>query len=243
MRDNLDQRLSRISTAWTVLEQAHTGPPDDAAAAQQLLLERYGGAVHRYLLGALRDAHAADDLTQEFALSLVRGEFKGADPQRGRFRHYIKSALFHMVSKYRKKQQRQPRSLASRASEPEARDTFAEDNERQFLETWRDQLLARAWTALAHDQPFYHAVLRFRADHPKTPSTEMAEQLATQLGKALTADGVRQTLRRARDKFADLLLDEVAHSMKSPTQQNVEKELRDLNLLIYCQAALKRSEW
>src|SRR5438477_13217082 len=65
---SLDARLSKISTIWTVLRQAHGGPADAAAAAQQVLLQRYGGAIHRYLLAILRDRHAADDLTQEFGL-------------------------------------------------------------------------------------------------------------------------------------------------------------------------------
>ena len=66
-RDRMNERLSKISTIWSVLRQAQTGVPEAAALARQLLLERYGGAVHRYLLGALRDATAADDLTQELS--------------------------------------------------------------------------------------------------------------------------------------------------------------------------------
>jgi RNA polymerase sigma-70 factor (ECF subfamily) len=240
-RDDLNQHLSQISTVWTVLRQAHAGPPDAAAAAQQLLMERYGGAVHRYLLGILRDRHAADDLTQEFALKLVRGEFKSADPQRGRFRYYIKAALFHLISRYRKKQQRQPRSLSCSAPEPAGPDTSAEDSDRRFLESWRHQLLTRTWEALAQAQPVYHAVLHFRAEHPKMASADMARQLSCQLDKPLTADGVRQALHRARDRFAQLLLDEVAQSLEFPRREEVEEELRDLNLLAYCQPALARS--
>src|SRR5207249_5361150 len=84
-REELNDRLSRITTCWTVLRQAHQGSADAAAAtaAQQLLMKRYGGAIYRYLLKALGDPNAADDLTQEFGLSVVRGEVRRADPQRG----------------------------------------------------------------------------------------------------------------------------------------------------------------
>src|SRR5262245_54311576 len=91
-----DNRLSRISTMWTVLRQAHGGATDTASAAKQLLLERYGGAVRRYLLGLLKDPHEADDLTQEFALLVVTGKFHGADPAKGRFRNYVKTSLFQI---------------------------------------------------------------------------------------------------------------------------------------------------
>src|SRR2546421_2034702 len=95
-----DHRLSQIQTVWTVLRQAHDGSPQ-AQAAVQLLVLRYRGAVHRYLSRLLGDADAADDLTQEFSLALLKGELRGADPARGRFRSYVKSVLFHLVSKYR----------------------------------------------------------------------------------------------------------------------------------------------
>ncbi len=50
---------------------------------------------------------------------------------------------------------------------------------------------------------------------------------------------ISQALHRA--KFADLLLEEVAASLEPPTRENVEEELRDLDLLPYCQPALKRA--
>ncbi len=240
-QEDLNERLSRISTAWTMLHQAHTGSADAAAAAQQMLLQRYRGAVYRYLLAALRDPHAADDLTQEFALALVRGDFRKAEPQRGRFRHYVKTVLFHLVSKYRKQQHKDPQPLATDSDNPALAALAApEDSERQFLENWRNELLARAWEALAEAQPAFYAVLRFRAAHPKLPSAEMARQLSQQLGKPLTPDSVRQKLHRARGMFAELLLDEVAHSVEPPTAELVEEELRELNLWVYCQPALER---
>src|SRR5712692_6423966 len=64
-------KLSRIQTLWTVVAKAHQGATREVSAAQKKLLERYGRAVYRYLLGALRDAAAAEELTQEFAVRLL----------------------------------------------------------------------------------------------------------------------------------------------------------------------------
>src|SRR5260370_23847891 len=94
---SLNQRLSRISTLWTVVYQAHQGSTDAVSAAQRALLERYSGAIHRYLLGAVRDPEVADDLFQEFALRFLRGDFNRADRERGRFRNFIKTSLFHLI--------------------------------------------------------------------------------------------------------------------------------------------------
>ncbi len=68
----------------------------------------------------------------------------------------------------------------------------------------------------------------------------MAEQLATRLGKSFTAAGVRQILHRAREKFAQLLLDEVTESLENPTPEQLEQELVELSLLDFCRPVLER---
>ena len=239
-QESIDQHLSRISTIWTVLRQAHDGPPDAATAAQQLLLQRYGGAVHRYLSAVLQDAHAADDLTQEFGLSLVRGAFHKADPQRGRFRDYVKTALFHLVADYRRQQTGRVRILAPENLELANLPSRDDDAEGGFDQAWREELLARAWEALAEAQPTYYAVLRFRAAHPDLRAPKLASALSRQLGKSFTAGSIRQTLHRAREKFSQLLIDEVAQSVEPPTVEEIAQELGELNLLAYCQHVLER---
>jgi hypothetical protein len=56
----------------------------------------------------------------------------------------------------------------------------------------------------------------------------------------VTAEWVRKRLFLAREKFTDLLLDEVARSLGDPSADEVEQELIDLGLFDYCRAALER---
>jgi RNA polymerase sigma-70 factor (ECF subfamily) len=44
----------------------------------------------RYLLKVTADRDLTDDLTQEFALRVLRGDFRAADPSRRRFRDFFK---------------------------------------------------------------------------------------------------------------------------------------------------------
>jgi RNA polymerase sigma-70 factor (ECF subfamily) len=241
--DNVNDRLNLISTPWSLVRRAHDGPAQAVNSARQQLLERYGGAVRRYLRKVLHNSDAADEIAQEFALQLLHGDLHGANPQRGRFRNFVKGTLFHLIADYHKQRRAWPGPLPA---DDGALATNPEDAEsdRHFLESWCDELLARAWAALAEIeaktcQPYY-AILRFRADHPELRSPQMAEQLAAQLGRPLTAAGVRQTLHRAREKFADLLLDGVAHSLETPTVERLEQELVELGMLEYCRPALER---
>lgn len=96
-------RLSRIVSLWTFVRRAHGEPGE---AAREALLERYGGAIRRYLLGALRDEDAADEVFQEFSLKLVGGAFQRADASHGRFRNFLKTALFHLIIDHQRHRQR-----------------------------------------------------------------------------------------------------------------------------------------
>jgi RNA polymerase sigma-70 factor (ECF subfamily) len=240
--DGGNQRLSSITTLWSLVARAHHSLTAEANAAREQLLNRYGGAVQRYLRKVLHDADAADEVFQEFALNLCRGALRGANPERGRFRNFVKGTLFHLIADYRKEQREWPQPLPAAAAILAAPQESLE-SDRLFLESWSDELLARAWTALAEDearsgQPYY-AVLRFRADHPEQRSPQLAEDLSAQLGRCLTAAGVRQLLHRARRKFADLLLEAVAQSLEDPDAAQLEDELAELGLLSYCQPALQ----
>src|SRR5262245_830099 len=82
-QDNADQRLSQISTTWSLVGRAHQGPAEAASTARQQLLDRYGDAVRRYLSKLLRNPDAVDEVFQEFAVRLIRGDLRGADPQHG----------------------------------------------------------------------------------------------------------------------------------------------------------------
>jgi RNA polymerase sigma-70 factor (ECF subfamily) len=60
------------------------------------------------------------------------------------------------------------------------------------------------------------------------------------VSETLSPQGVRQTIHRARELFADLLLDEVAQSLECPTTERLAEELSELNLLEYCRSAFQR---
>jgi DNA-directed RNA polymerase specialized sigma24 family protein len=241
-RDSLSQRLSQIRTSWTLVFQAAGDAADAATAARHALLHRYAGAVYRYLLGAVGDPDTAEELAQEFALRVLRGDFRHADPGRGHFRNYLKTALVHLVEDHRRSRRAWPGPLPPDLPEPTAPAPGSGDSVQLFLSSWREGLLDHTWEALAAANPAYHAVLLFRVENPDVPAAEMAERLAAPLGKPVTAAGVRKALQRAHAKFADLLLDEVARSLEGPTPELLCAELRDLDLLRYCRSALERRQ-
>ena len=249
--DDADLHLSRIQTVWSMVRQAH-GDHAAVQSAQQLLLDRYGGAVRRYALAALRDEDGADEVFQEFALRFVRGDFGAADPERGRFRAFVKTVVYRLIVDYQRRKKKlgregQLHSAVAELSDPGEPASAAgnePDTEALFQASWRDELLARCWGKLAEyectsGKP-YHTVLRYRVKHPEARSGELADGLSKLMGKPLNAGAVRVTLHRARDAFADLLLDEVINSLADSSLDAAENELIELDLLSYCKPALDR---
>lgn len=232
------QRLSRITTQWTLIQQAHAGPEAKAPEAQRLLMQRYCGAAYRYLLGALRDEDAAMELFQEFALRFVRGDFGQADAARGRFRDYVKSSLRNLVNDHHRLRQARPQPLPDDVPAP----VDDRDDDEDFLASWREELLSRTWEALADAQPTLHTVLHAHVQTPGIVAAQMAADLSARLGRPVTAGNLRVMLHRARSRFATLLMAEVSRSLGTPSAAELRAELRALGLLKFCTPALDRRD-
>jgi DNA-directed RNA polymerase specialized sigma24 family protein len=243
--ENDGNRLSGVSTAWTILFQAHGSGVELARGARRELLQRSGDPVYRYLRASVRDAEAASELYQEFALKFVRGDFKRADPERGRFRDFLKTALFHLVAAYHHRRGRQAEPLAAESALPAASVAATDSADADFVAAWREELSARAWTALAtweeETGQLLRTVLRMRGDHPDLPSSELAQRLAQDLGKPITASWVRNRLHFAREKVTKFLLDDVRLTLGTASDEELAEDLLDLGLLDYCRPVLQKS--
>jgi RNA polymerase sigma-70 factor (ECF subfamily) len=240
---NLDQHLSQIETHWTAVFQAHQSRSAEAVEAQAELVLRYGGAVHRYLLASLGDADAADELAQEFALRFLRGDFKNADPGKGRFRDFLKRSVSRLMIDYHRARRARPRPLAEEPEQAVEPDEWVDALDQQFLMSWREQLMAHAWSALdrlqeRRGQPFAD-VLRLRVTSPEMNSLQLAERLSQCLGRPVRSGWVRLNLHRARDMFVKSLIDEVKRSLGAHPER-LEEELSELGLLQYCRSVLDR---
>ena len=236
-------RFSQIETMWSLVRQAHDDGVPAVGQAQQDLLDRYGGAVYRYALAALRNEDAADEVFQEFALKFVRGDFSGADPERGRFRSFVKTIVYRLIVDYQRRRKQRCREVQLPTNVPERADDDCQDDE-LFRTSWRDELLARCWAKLESEQANtgkpYHTALRMRVDNPELRSADLADRLEEALGKSMSAGNTRVLLHRARDRFAELLLEVVLDTLPAASLDVAEQELIELDLLEYCRPALER---
>jgi DNA-directed RNA polymerase specialized sigma24 family protein len=236
--DDSDTRLSQIPTQWMMLAQAQGASQTAATGAWCALMHRYCGAVYRYLAGAVRDEDVALELFQEFAMRFLRGDFRRADPAKGRFRDYVRTALIHLVTDHYRQIQNLPRPLPDDLIDPAVVPLEAANCGDEFVASWRDELIDRTWRAIAQSQPSYHALLMLHVRQPGISAAELAGELSKELQRPIHATNARVMLHRARHRFAELLVREVEVSLEGPSQDELDEELKALGLWSICQPVM-----
>lgn len=218
--------LSHISTLWTQLVESHQD--EELDGVRQSLLLRYRNAVRRYLFGAIKDIDLADELFHEFSIRFLKGDFRRATPERGRFRDYIRKVLINLVNEHHRQHGKQPAQLDADI------DVSVEASiDEDFDHCVRDELMSRTWEKLKTVNQTYHDVLWLRVTEPDLSSRDMAEQL-TLTGTSMTSAGVRKTVERARARFSKLFTDEVMDFVEFDSTTELYAELKRLNLTQFC---------
>jgi RNA polymerase sigma-70 factor (ECF subfamily) len=218
-----DAGLDQIETDWSlVYEPAH-------------LVARYARPIQRYLCALIKNEHDAEEVAQDFLLWVSQHGLPRASQDRGRFRDYLKKIVRNVALNFLNR--RQPsHSDHGLLSVPAAAEPRHPDQE--WVEQWRHCLLQRAWRRLErhqHRSPdnLFHTVLRLCARHPGEDSKTLAERASQLSGKPLRPDAFRKQVSRARLKFAEFLVQEIAETLDRPAPEDVEQELIDLGLMVY----------
>lgn len=226
--------LNQIGTRWSLVERAIRDDGTYGGRARQELLDRYSGAVWRYLTVATQHESDAEELFQEFALRLIRGDFHRASPDRGQFRNYLKSIVVNLIRDQQRQRARRPRSLEQLDPIAEAALEPIDDLDERFVLSWRAELLHLTWNALEQcNNTLFHA-LRIQSRIPNASSAEKAELLAKATASSCDANRFRVTLCRARKRFANLLLHEVGLTLTPASDEAIQAELKRLRLAAYC---------
>jgi RNA polymerase sigma-70 factor (ECF subfamily) len=227
-----------------MLRRAHADSEMSAAEARRILVLRYSPAIRGYVRALARDDETADELAQDFMVRMLRGDFAGADPNRGRFRDLLKTAIRNMVRNHWEKQRR--RRPADFDVAELGQDDAPEDAD-PWLENWRRNLLEVAWSRLEEHQNEHpgstvHTILKLRADYPEDDSKQLAERLTATLGRPIKPEAVRQQLHRARVRLAEFLVEEVADAIDQPVGERIQDELIALGLYEHIRDVLPK-EW
>ena len=224
------------TTHWSVVLTAGQDT-NRAADALARLCQDYWYPLYAYARRRGCSPHDAQDLTQEFFARLLAGNWLArADPQRGRFRSFLLSAMKHFMANEWNKARTQKRgggkliqSLNEDLAEKQYRLEPADNATPEYVfdQRWAVALLERALAQLEKEygnaeNPALMEALR--------PALAMDREALNYSGRALNLNmseaAVRMAVHRLRKRFRQLIRAEVANTVASPDE--IDAEMRHL---------------
>jgi RNA polymerase sigma factor (sigma-70 family) len=225
------------TTHWSLVLAAGGRSSPEAERALSDLCQRYWYPLYVYVRRRVADLHEARDLTQEFFAGLLQKKsLARADPERGRFRSFLLTALQHFLVNEWHKTRAEKRGGGRRVL---PLDFDAKDSQVGFepAHDWTpERIFERQWALTLLDQ----VLGRLRQEYEDAGKMRLFEQLKTFLaGETKTATyaqaaaaldvsegAVRVAAHRLRKRYRELLRQEVAHTVADDAE--VDDEIRAL---------------
>lgn len=233
---SLDRPVAFTTTHWSVVLEAQ-GPTPAAQAALGKLCSNYWRPIYGFIRRRGVGPEEAQDLTQGFfALLLERRDLDAVRKEKGRLRSYLLTSVKHFLTNERN------RAMAIKRGHGQQLIPLEDLRERERLGFERvetlpaDQIYERRWALSVLDQVLTRLGDEYRAsgniqlfdrlqksltDDPDRPSPA---DIANEFG--MTESAVRQASYRLRQRYRQLLREEIAHTVMLPG--DIEDELRHL---------------
>lgn len=225
------------TTHWSVVLAAGQTGSDAAHAALESLCRTYWYPLYAHVRRRGLDAHAAQDLTQEFFARLLdRNGIATVDRTKGKFRSFLLASMDNFLTNAWRDSHTQKRgghltfislenqlpgepALQAPSGELLPEQLFAKQWAMTLLETVLAELQCE-FTATGKGQLFDTLKIFLTGEKRSAGYAELALNLAT------TEGALKMTVQRLRKRYAELLRAEVARTVASPDE--VEEELRAL---------------
>jgi RNA polymerase sigma factor (sigma-70 family) len=226
-----------VTTHWTMVLAAGSSDTIGARHALEKLCQIYWYPLYSYVRRRNFSPQDAEDLTQEFfARFLAHDWVANADREKGRFRTFLLSAMNHFLANEWDKARAQKRgggapllplqfdTAETRYNREPAESVTPEQHfERRWALTLLETVTSRLRTEYERDgKGELFAALNpcLVGDRTAQPYEELAKKLA------LTEGAVKSAVHRLRQRYRQILREEIASTVASPAE--VEEELRHL---------------
>jgi DNA-directed RNA polymerase specialized sigma24 family protein len=225
------------TTHWSLILNAQDTSSPLAAAALEKLCRAYWYPLYIFVRRQGEDEESAKDLTQGFFARLLEKHYLAqVQREKGKFRSFLLAALKHFLADERDKARAQKRggrqtfvSLDDSTGEERYRlePVEAMDAEKLFERRWALTLLEQARARLKEE--YLESGKSSLYDHLKV--FEAGDKSALSYAEAgaalgLTETAVKSAVFRLRQRYRELVREEVANTVASP--EEVDGEIRHL---------------
>ena len=225
------------ATHWSVVLAAGGAPSPQADLALEQLCRTYWYPLYAYVRRSGHPPPDAQDLTQEFFARLIAKHYLSAvDPERGRFRWFLLSAVKRFLINQRERATAAKRGGTSphipfdhREAEERYRLDAADHGspDKLFDRAWATNLIQATYQRLEEEQVlegkgrlFGQLRVFLTGDRPDRTYAEAGAELE------MTEGAVKVAVHRLRRRYGDLLREQVAQTVHSDT--DLAEELRNL---------------
>jgi RNA polymerase sigma-70 factor (ECF subfamily) len=235
--DNPAPQRVFATTHWSVVLTAAEGETEPAMRALEKLCQAYWYPIYVYVRRKGHGPDDAQDLTQEFFSQFISKEhFRLADRNKGRFRTFLLATLDYFLAREWSRAHRQKRggqftfvSLDQQDPEERYRLEPADNDtpEKRLLREWALTVLKRTMDALAAEcqkqgkGPLFKEVRNLLSGERDGGAYA---GIAKRLG--MNEGAVRVAVHRLRQRYGELLREEVAQTVETP--EEVEDEMKYL---------------
>lgn len=226
------------TTHWSVVVSAGQAGSDAASTALERLCRAYWLPLFVYARRRGHNEEQAKDLTQAFFAQLIgRNYVSEANPELGRFRTFLLTSFRNFLANEWDRERAQKRGGGYDFISLEyAREQDAASSEpghemtpeRLYEQRWAKTVLAQVLNRLRSE---YDGPNVKRFDVLKTFLTEEKgarsyAEAARQLGLSLPA--LKSAVHRVRQRWRDLMREEIAHTVNATSSQEIDDEIRYL---------------
>ena len=238
MADTQNGAAAFTTTHWSVLLAAQ-GPSPAAEEALEKLCRTYWRPIYGFVRRQGVGPEEAKDLTQGFfALLLERRDLDTVRKEKGRLRSYLLTSLKHFLTNERS------RAMAIKRGEGQRLIPLEDLREHEGVgfqlsdPLTADQIYERRWALSLLDQVLTRLGDEYRAAGPTaaglfdqlqkllTDESDRPSQADTAHELGMTENAVKQAFHRLRQRYRELLREEIAHTVMLPG--DIEDELRHL---------------
>jgi RNA polymerase sigma-70 factor (ECF subfamily) len=217
------------TTRWSLIDTAR-GNPAQARAALEQLCAAYRPPVLAYIRRSGYNTSDAEDLAQSFFLRFLEtGWYAHADPERGRFRCLLLTALRHFLSDQRAQVMARKRGGGSIHVEDGLDACVAEEDgpEEAFTRAWLATVIEHAMARLGEEWTHAGKRAQFRQLAPMLPGRVDPEELhALSEATGLRTNTLAVQAHRMRQRLRQLVRLELLQTVGS--REALEQELAEL---------------
>jgi RNA polymerase sigma-70 factor (ECF subfamily) len=227
------------TTCWSAVRRASSDDIGQANAALTILCNTYWYPIYAFIRRSNFQPSDAEDLTQDFFARIIRRDlFAAADAEKGKLRTFLLTCLRNFLADVRDRaaaQKRGPGLLTSiclaDAEKSYAREPVEQMSpDRLFQRQWAMAMLESSLQRLRQEFADQRKETLFEALRPflgfgSSPGGSY-EEVSTRL--AMPLGTLKSHVFRLRQRWRDLLFQQVALTLNEPTPELIKAELAEL---------------